>query len=427
MGGAVRVAMVAAMIFGFGAKGEDLFPKAKELPLQTALPDPFVMFDGSRVETRDDWYTKRRPELEALFRHYMYGFAPEGVEIVAEREAPDASILGGKGVLRQIAIRIKGLPAEAPTLHLALFLPAERPRPVPVFLALNMCGNYTMLNDPQILIHSAAVDDCKNKKNCPDDPEAARGARGPNWCIENSIDRGWAFATIHNSDIDPDFNDFTNGVHPYFKQKDIPAAARWGTISAWAWGLQRCVDYLVADPDIYRGGICVTGHSRRGKTALLAGATDERISIVVPLQSGTGGMALSRENDQETVERINRVFPHWFNGNYKHFDDNEAQLPIDQHLLMSLVAPRPLLDIAGLQDQWANYESAYRGLKAAEPVWEFLGREGMNGTGIVSDNEPMVGPNFGTVVQYRLDTTHTINLAFWDKILDFADAHLGNE
>jgi (4-O-methyl)-D-glucuronate---lignin esterase len=241
------------------------------------------------------------------------------------------------------------------------------------------------------------------------------------------IDRGYAFATYHNADMDPDVHDFTDGIHPYYADLPWPKETHWGTIAAWAWGLQRCVDYLVTEEALDSEGICVTGHSRRGKTALLAGAMDERIALVVPLQSGTGGCALSRNNDQETVERINRVFPHWFNDTFTEFNDNEAQLPIDQHLLMALVVPRPLLDIGGLQDTWANYESALLALKAADPVWKFLGASGMNGTGVIQGEDPIGGPNFGTILQYRRDTPHRIDKGYWRAILDFADLRLGDE
>ncbi len=177
----------------------------------------------------------------------------------------------------------------------------------------------------------------------------------------------------------------------------------------------------MTDDDVDNDRIAVIGHSRRGKTAPLTGAFDERIDLVVPHQSGTGGCALSRDNDQETVERINRVFPHWFNDVFTEFNDNEDKLPVDQHLLMALVAPRPLLDTAGLKDKWANYESALRALKAADPVYKFLGARGMVGSGMIVGDEKMTDDNAGNLMQYRRDTAHTLNVGYWNGILDFAD------
>jgi hypothetical protein len=166
------------------------------------------------------------------------------------------------------------------------------------------------------------------------------------------------------------------------------------------------------------------GHSRRGKTALLAAALDDRVALVVPHQSGTGGMALSRDSEQETVERINRVFPHWLSDRFTEFDQDVDRLPFDQHALVALVAPRPLLDTEGAQDPWANFPRALDTLKAADPVYKLLGAPGLQGTGLIQDDDPVVGPNFGTILQCRLDIQHTLNRAYWERILDYADAHL---
>ncbi|HEX6985142.1 MAG TPA: acetylxylan esterase, partial [Planctomycetaceae bacterium] len=227
--------------------------------------------------------------------------------------------------------------------------------------------------------------------------------------------------------IDPDKHDFTDGLHACLDYEDVPERSRPGTIAAWAWGLHRAVDYLTTDPDVDPQRICLTGHSRRGKTALFAAAMDERVALVVPHQSGTGGMALSRNNDQETVERINRVFPHWFADEFTSFDGREDRLPVDQHLLTALVAPRPLLETAGLEDVWANYESALRNLRAADPVYELLGKRGLVGDGVLTGDDEMTRDNTGELLQYRLDTKHEFNRDYWRGILDFADLHLGRE
>lgn len=412
----MRWIVVFMACFPFAACAAQNPPPFDALAEQQALPDPFVMMDGTRIATAEDWYQKRRPELKLLFQHYIYGYMPGPVPIKADIEAPDTEILGGKGRLRQVAISFPSLPEDAPRVHLAVFLP-KGAADVPVFIAMNKCGNHTVLADPAILINPEAY----IHKECPGPPESIRGNDTNFWCIPYLIDRGYAFATFHESDIDPDFDDFTNGIHPYFPDLGCPDECKWGTIAAWAWGIQRCVDYLVSAPGIDKNRICVTGHSRRGKTALLAGAFDERIALVVPHQSGTGGAALSRDNDQETVERINRVFPHWFNDMYPKFGGHEAKLPIDQHLLMALVAPRPLLDTMGLQDKWANYDSSLRALRAAAPVWKLLGAKGMAGDGVLTEPQGIAKENAGSVLQYRRDTKHTMDQGYWKAILDFAD------
>lgn len=393
-------------------------PSIEALSEIQELPDPFVMMDGTRITSASEWNEKRRPELKRLFQHYMYGYAPAPVPIRSANESAETNILGGRGVLRQVVISYPTLPPHAPRIHLAVFLPRGAKGPVPVFIAMNKCGNQTVLDEPAILIDPTAyVHD-----SCPGPPDSIRGKDKDFWCIPYLIERGYAFATFHESNIDPDKDDFTDGIHPFFPDLKCPDESKWGTIAAWAWGIQRCVDYLADAPGIDKSRICVTGHSRRGKTALYAAAMDERIALVVPHQSGTGGAALSRDNDQETVERINRVFPHWFNDMYPKFGNgNEPKLPFDQHLLMALVAPRPLLDTMGLQDEWANYDSSLRAIRAAAPVWTFLGAKGLVGEGVLTDPEEVTKDNAGTLLQYRRDTKHTMDQGYWKAILDFAD------
>ncbi|MBX3178946.1 MAG: acetylxylan esterase [Candidatus Hydrogenedentes bacterium] len=409
-----RICAGALLLTAFPAASD--FPAFDALPERADLPDPFIMLDGSKVETPEDWVQKRRPELKALFQHYVYGYAPPAPKLLFEETAPETTILDGKGRLKQVTIAFEGLPPGAPRINLALFLPASAQGPVPVFLAINKCGNYEVLPDPAIHHNPDAW--CHEK--CPETVEEGRGSKQDFWCVEYLLDRGYAFATFHESDVDPDKHDFEDGVHAAFKNVAAPDHA-WGTIAAWSWGLRRCIDYLVTDPDIDANRVCVTGHSRRGKTALLTAALDERVALVVPHQSGTGGMALSRNNDQETVERINRVFPHWFCDAFTWFDHRENRLPVDQHLLVALVAPRALLDTAGLQDAWANYESALKNIRAADPVWKFLGAPGIAGNDMVLGPAPLDPEKTGNLMQFRLDEKHTLNQAYWKGILDFAD------
>ncbi len=394
------------------------FPAIDQLPEQTALPDPLKMMDGTSVTTAEQWRTQRRPELLRLIQHYMYGFAPAAPKIEARVTKVDDTLFGGKGRLKEIEIRFVELPENAPRLHVALFLPLPVKGPVPVFLGINKCGNQEVTRETAVTIHPAAW----QHANCKKAPE--RGGDADFWTVDYILSRGYGFATFHESDLDPDQHDWTDGIHPFYPNLPGPKESQWGTIAAWAWGFSRAADYLVTDADIDRSRICVIGHSRRGKTALLAAALDERFALVVPHQSGTGGMALSRESQQEKVERINRVFPHWFNDMFTQFNDRESRLPFDQHCVVALVAPRPVLDTEGAQDAWANFPRALDSLRAADPVYKLLGAKGVVGTGLVQNDESIVGPNFGTLLQYRLDEKHTLNKKFWEKILDFADASL---
>ncbi|MBI1320816.1 MAG: acetylxylan esterase [Candidatus Hydrogenedens sp.] len=394
-------------------------PPVADLPEQEALPDPFTMMDGTPVTTAEDWREKRRPELVQLFQHYMYGFAPEA-ESEFREDAPEAEAFDGTARVKQIEIRIKGLPEDAPRIHLAVIVP-NTPGPHPVMLGIKRVGNHATCGAEALLQREDAYIPEASRK----DGASERGGRSDFWCVEYILSRGYAFATFLESDVDPDENDFTNGIHPWYPDLPYPKDAQWATIRAWAWGFRRCVDYLVTDPDIDAGKIGVIGHSRRGKTALLAAALDERIALAVPHQSGTGGCAISRASEQETVERINRVFPHWFNGNFKQFNDNEARLPFDQHLLIALVAPRALLDTEGKQDAWANNPASLRALGAADPVWKLLGAPGIEGPARVEDVNDIQPGKVGNLLQLRLDTKHDLTRDYWVGILNFADAVYG--
>jgi hypothetical protein len=414
----------ALLILCFSAANAGDFPPVEKLPSRPGLPDPLVMLDGTPVTTREQWFAKRRPEIKALFEHYMYGKAPAAPKNVAGKVARhDPHDFGGKATTDEVTITFG--PAGTPPIHLLLVVPNRRQMAAPVFVALNFCGNHAVLNEPSVALPEPWMPE--NCKGCVNHraTDAGRGSQADFWSVEYAVDRGYAIATFYDGDVDPDKNDFTDGVHPYFFKpgQTQPAADDWGTIRAWAWGLSRAVDYLLTRSDINPNRICATGHSRLGKTALLAAAFDERIALVVPHQSGTGGCALSRNNDQETVARINRVFPHWFNDVFPQFAGREDRLPIDQHLLMCLVAPRPIFDTEGLQDKWSNSDSAFRALQAADKVYKFLGARGIVGTGRIRGEEPIKGPNFGDLVQYRRDTKHLLNKNYWNKIFEFADAY----
>ncbi len=418
-----KFAVLCGLSLGAANAGE--FPSFEQLPVRSEVPDPLVMLDGTPVRTRDDWFNKRRPELKALFEHYMYGKAPPPPDILmATVVRSDENCLDGKATLREVTIKFG--PKTAPPINLLLIVPNHPKGPAPVFVGLNFCGNHAVLDDPKIALPPQWIyKSCAGVEN-ERATDQGRGSQKDAWPADLLVERGYALATIYNADLDPDTPELTDGIHPHY----LPVGQEklgpndWGTIRSWAWGVSRVVDYLVTRPEIDKSRICAIGHSRLGKTALFAAAFDERIALAVPHQSGTGGMALSRENKQETVTRINNSFPHWFSDSFVPFGGHEAKLPIDQHLLVALVAPRPLFDGEGDQDTWANFDNAMLSLKGADKVYKFLGGRGLVGSGIVSGDERFTDANCGDLVQYRRDEKHVLNRAYWQRILDFADRKL---
>jgi len=391
-----------------------ILPPIESLTEQPALPDPFKMLDGTPIKTKKDWYEKRRPELKILFQHYIYGYLPPKPETKAFLLRQDEQLFNGKATYKEIRLDLLLPEGKTYSINLALFLPNKASGPVPVFVAVNKCGNHTLLGYEGITIieRSWQPPDCA--KGYPQ-----RGTSADAWAVENTISRGYALATYCVEDMDPDRHDWTDGIHAKYPSAPGDEDTKWGTIAAWAWGLLRVVDYLETDAAIDTSRICATGWSRNGKTALFAAAMDERIDLVIPHQSGTGGMALSRMNPSESVAKINESFPHWFNDNFAKFGQDVERLPVDQHLLVALVAPRPVLDVAGLQDTWASPHLALETLKAASPVYEFLGVKGVVGQGYVKDE--IGNTETGRLLQYQRDTKHTLNIDYWNAMMDFAD------
>lgn len=385
-------------------------------------PDPLVSRRGKWINTPKDWFSVRRPELVRLMTDTVYGRTPNQTGIIVKQHKGPVPVMGGKATYKELLIHFRALKqhkGKAPFIRVALITPRTQKKKHPVFVALNKCGNQSVIPDNVVSFDASAW----VHPRCRSKGWIRRGDRQPFWNVDYLIKRGYGFATYHESNIDPDKNDFSDGIHPHFQLKG-DKKKHWATLAAWAWGLQRVVDALYQEAHVDHRRISLIGHSRRGKAALLAAAMDPRVALVVPHQSGTGGMALSRQNNQETIQAINTRFPHWFNGVFKMFHGREAKLPVDQHFMIALMAPRPLLATEGIKDTWANYISGVQTLALGSPVYRLLGVPGLVGRGVLQKKQLINSCNTGSLLQYRLDTVHTLNRDYWKVILDFADLQL---
>lgn len=391
------------------------FPEAKDLPSQPTFPDPLVMLDGTKVTTKEMWTTKRRPELQALFQHYMYGTLPATPKSVPAKVLhEDTKAFGGKATLREVALTVLG----EHTIRLLVAIPNKRSGPVGVFVGPNFCGNHCLVEDPKIAVPTSWMYPkypgvVENRAT-----EAGRGKQLDVWNIEMSIDRGYAVATFYNGDIDPDDTKVRGGIRPLLP-KDLSTT----TIGCWAWGVHRCVDHLLTLKEIDAKRVIAVGHSRLGKTVLLATAFDDRIAMAIPHQAGCGGTAPSRGKVGESVARINTSFPHWFNDQFKRFNDDPTRLPFDQHSLVALCAPRPVLFSNAKEDQWANPDGQFEVLQAADPVYRFLGVEGLGAKTI-----PPIGKLLPSKLGYFIrDGKHSMIKDDWQIFLDYADQQFGKK
>lgn len=419
----LALAAGAGLLAAAGALAEPMeLPPVSALKAQPEMPDPLVMFDGRRVTSREQWERERRPELKRLFQHYMYGTFPPlpgNMRGTVDREDPRA--LSGKATLREVTLRYG--PEGTPPLHLLLLLPNARKSPAPIFLGIAFCGNHAVVNDPQVRISVAwmypgAPGTVVNNRATA----AGRGSGVDTWNVERTIDRGYAVATFYNGEVEPDVPGTTDGIRTGYAKAGImpPGPHSWGTIAAWAFGAQRAVDYLVTVPELDAKRIAVVGHSRNGKASLLAAAFDERIAIAIPLQAGCGGTAPSRGKIGESVEQINTAFPHWFDEMFKQFNDRPELLPFDQNDLVALMAPRPVLFSNAVEDTHANPEGQFEVLRAADPVYRFLGVEGL-----AAEKMPPVRHLVNSRLGYFIRPgRHSMTREDWDAFLDFADRHL---
>jgi hypothetical protein len=213
-------------------------------------------------------------------------------------------------------------------------------------------------------------------------------------------------------------------VHGIFDPPDRRKGDSWGTIAAWAWGASRALDYLCEDKDIDKTRVGVIGHSRGGKTALWAGAQDERFALTISNDSGCTGAAIARDKKGESVAKINTSFPHWFCENYKKFSNREADLPVDQHELVALMAPRLVYVASATEDAWADPPNEFKSCVLASPVFKLFGL-----TGIESDQMPKPdAPLQGGTIGYHLRTgKHDLTEHDWKCYMDFADRHWKGE
>lgn len=421
--------LILTVTMSLPTSGAD-FPLPEKLPATPSLPNALTMFDGSRVETAKEWSEKRAPELRALFQHYMYGQQPSSVRVQGKILRSDPAAFGGKATLKEVAVSV----GQAAPIHLLIVVPNQRKKPAPCFLGLNFSGNYALVTDPLVQMPAGWVSEKyagaeKNRAG-----EAGRGKQVDAWAIEQTIDRGYAVASFFNGDVVPDQLDFAVEKLARFRPPGMAADAgdAPATIMVWAWAFSRMIDYLVTDQDIDAQRIAVVGHSRNGKTALVAAAFDPRIAMAIPSQAGCGGTAPSRmapelsapqENGRpkaETVAVINKSFPHWFCGNFKPFGAAPEKLPFDQHELIALCAPRPVLVSCAVEDGWSNPPGQFEALQAAHPVYQLVAGDGLGAA---------VAPEVGKLLASRLGYfirpgKHSMTGEDWKAWLDYADRWL---
>lgn len=383
------------------------------------LPGVLSRAGSKPVTTASEWQAWR-PELLKQFGEQMYGTTlagrPAALKFAVREEQKEAR--GGRATRLRIGVLFDGTETGR-QMELLVYLPNDVTARAPVFLGLNFDGNYTTVTDPDLPVPVHFANGLFENKIPDHKPTAAgRGIHAYMWSLDLMLENGCGLATAACGEIEPDApGHWQEGVRGLAAE---PGPDGWGTLGAWAWGLSRAMDYLVTNDRVDASKVTVFGFSRLGKAALWAGAQDERFAAVISNASGAGGMALSKRLFGERVGDLVTKFPHWFCGNFAAYAGKEDALPFDQHQLAALIAPRPLLATSGTGDWWSDPHGEYLTLREVTPVYELLGRKGLD-----ESKTPKPGQLINSPVGYFLrQGGHDVTLADWRAMLSFVDKHL---
>jgi hypothetical protein len=358
---------------------------------QYTLPDPLVLLNGKKVKNTKTWVKKRRPEILNLFATNVYGRNLIGrpPEMTWEVVSTGTKALDGASVVKTVTIYFAGK-KDGPKMDLRITLPAHTAKPVPTFLVPEGFATATAERDAGIV-----------------------------------AGHGYGFASFNPASIEADNQDgYTNSVRAYFAaQKHLqPGADTWGAIGAWAWGMSRAMDYLVTDAEVDGHRVAVMGFSRYGKVTMWAGSQDERFAIVFSGESGCGGATIVRRQYGETIKAITTNFPYWFDASFKTYADRVNDLPVDWHMMIALMAPRPVYIATAESDYWGDPRGSFLAAKAAEPVYKLFGKAGLGVEEMLPQVETPVGETIG---YHNRKGGHGITEYDWKQFLAFADRHFG--
>ncbi len=345
-----------------------------------SLPDPLICLDGSKILSKNDWINKRRKEILRLFETYVYGRVP-----VKKLPRISWEIKSCEGIYYTAAVKknvtiFLGDRKSDPKIQLEIIIPEKGSKPLPAFIVPGWMNNRKLL-----------------------------------------IKRGYILIHFDPRKIQPDKmkdTDKKSILNFYYTGKS--QSDDWGTIAVWSWSLSRVMDYVENDPDIDSSKVCIMGLSRFGKSVMWAGAQDQRFAAVFSCESGCGGATIIRRGIGETIKAINEKFPHWFDDNFKKFNNNVNELPVDWHMLIALMAPRPVYIATAEEDYWGDQKGSFLAAKYAEPVYILFNKKGLG-----VDNMPNVENPVGDFIGFhKRKGGHGLNKYDWLQFLNFADRHL---
>lgn len=425
-------ALLAASVSGFSQDREVIagipvnYDESKVGDYKASLPDPLTLNNGKKVTTARQWEKKRRPEILRMFEEYEYGKWPAKKPALRYDVQEDMGF-GGEAVRKQYTVYFSK-DDNGPRVDVLVYLPKDADGPVPLLLNLSFSPNSSAVSDPGVKPGRMWDQQTRTMREMPQMPARPGGGAfrfGMDDTIKKFLAEGFGFATLCYTDIDPDFNNgATLGVRGLYLKDgaEQPAADEWGSISAWAWGVSNVIDCFEKDPDIDATRVALTGCSRLGKTTIWTGAIERRIAVVMPSCSGEGGAALSRRNFGETIAHLVEPtrFPYQFCANYAQWGPDPSKMPMDAHMLIALIAPRPLLLQTGTTDNWSDAKGEWLAAVEAGPVYELLGAKSL-GTDVFP---PADTPIYNTLGYVMHEGGHGVMPQDWDYYLEFMKRYL---
>ncbi|MEN9019863.1 MAG: acetylxylan esterase [Verrucomicrobiales bacterium] len=368
------------------------------------LPKLLVTPQGKTIKTAEEWHTIRRPQILALYSNLIYGCVPEPASPIQqsfEVVKTDPEFMGGKATRKDVKIRLKNDLGEM-EMHFLVYVPNKAEKPAPTFFKHSF--NNTKSRDFDV-----------SDKN----PGTLRNG----WPLGDFFDRGYGFCAVYQQDlVGHNETSFLNSIHKLFypKGQSFPKASEWGVLSTCAWGAMRGMDYLETDDDIDHTRVAIMGHSKMGKATLWTAAQDERFALAISAQSGCAGAALWRRKSGETLKKMVTRFPYWLCRNAWKFVEQEDDLPVDQHMLLACIAPRPVYVHSGVDDTWADSRGEYLSAYHASEVYRLLGKKGLE-----SEESPEVGKAIikSDVGYHNREGGHSIDPFDWERFMEFAEYH----
>ena len=369
------------------------------------LPPVLVSSEGNPIIIPEEWFNVRRPQIMALFGNLIYGVVPSPevpVKTTVEVVKTDTGFMDGRATRKDVRIRFENSKGSA-SLLILLFSPNGGAKPAPAFF-LNSFSN--------------------TRDDGHDASSERPGFLRNGLPLGEFLQRGFGLVVVPQGDlVKHNEVEFQQSIHSLFYHtgQSFPKANEWGCLSAVAWGASRAMDYLETDKDIDAKRIAVMGHSKMGKASLWAAAQDQRFALVISAQSGCAGAALWKRNYGETMEKMVTRFPYWLCRNAWKFMRNEDDLPVDQHMLLACIAPRPVYVHSGVDDKWADARGEYLSAWHASAVYRLLGKKGLETEASPPVGEAIIKSDVG---YHNREGWHSIEPFDWQKFLEFAELHL---